>query len=168
MQPYALPALCPVPLADPSVHAQINGDKPALIQFWGLDTSPIFGELSEGLTAATFYRVNVNKVTDVSRQVGAHNHSVRGACLKKSMGMSLMNMQLPMFIAYKNGKKIDEMAGVNNQSAVAVRALSLFPLLLLLTILYRRHRLFITLLASDLCISHIWNYTFIFPVLNSC
>jgi hypothetical protein len=65
----------------------------------------------------------------------------------------LMNMQLPMFVAYKNGKKINEMAGVNNQSAVAVRALSLFPLLLLLTILYRRHRLFITLLASDLYIS---------------
>jgi hypothetical protein len=89
MQPYDLPALCPVPLADPSVRAQINGSKPALIQFWGRDTSPIFGELSEGLTTASFYKVNTDKVTDVSRQVGAHNNSVRGACSKKSLGMWL-------------------------------------------------------------------------------
>jgi hypothetical protein len=67
----------------------------------------------------------------------------------------LMNMQLPMFVAYKNGKKMNEMAGVNNQSAVAVRALSLFPLLLLLTILYRRHGSFITLLVSDVYVSRI-------------
>jgi hypothetical protein len=89
MQPYALPALCPVLLADPTVRAQISGDKPALIQFWGRDISPVFRELSEGLTAATFYMVNTNKVTDVSRQVGAHNNSVCGACLKKSLGMWL-------------------------------------------------------------------------------
>jgi thioredoxin 1 len=72
-------------LADLPVRAQINGDKPVVIDF-GAEwcgpcrfIQPVFERLSEESRGVAFYRIDIDQAPDISQEVGIR--SVRGARL---------------------------------------------------------------------------------------
>ena len=57
-------------------HAQINGDKVAIFDFWATwcgpcrVISPIFEKLASQVDGAEFYKVDVDEQPDISQEVG--------------------------------------------------------------------------------------------------
>ncbi|THU82322.1 thioredoxin [Dendrothele bispora CBS 962.96] len=84
-------------------HSIINNGKPILIDFWATwcgpcrVISPIFEQFSgmEQFSGVEFYKVDVDKQTDISEEVGI-----------KAM---------PTFVLYKDGKKLNEVVGAHPQ-----------------------------------------------------
>ncbi|KAL0951987.1 hypothetical protein HGRIS_008640 [Hohenbuehelia grisea] len=80
-------------------RAAINGEKPAVIDFWATwcgpcrVISPIFEKLSETTDAIDFYKVDVDAAGDISQEVGIR--------------------AMPTFTLFKNGQKVDELVGAN-------------------------------------------------------
>ncbi|RPD64761.1 thioredoxin [Lentinus tigrinus ALCF2SS1-7] len=77
----------------------INGDKPAVFDFWATWCgpckliSPIFEKLSEQTDAVDFYKVDVDEAQDIAQEVGVR--------------------AMPTFMAFKQGNKVKEVVGAN-------------------------------------------------------
>ena len=75
--------MCARAEADPSFAIpQINGDKPAVFDFWATwcgpcrVISPIFEQLESQFPAVGFYKVDVDEAQDISEEVGVRAVSV--------------------------------------------------------------------------------------------
>jgi thioredoxin 1 len=74
-------------LADLPVRAQINGEKPVVIDFGAVwcgpcrFIQPVFERMSEESRSVAFYRIDIDRAPDISQEVGIR--SVRGPRLVK-------------------------------------------------------------------------------------
>ncbi|KXN85770.1 Thioredoxin, partial [Leucoagaricus sp. SymC.cos] len=79
----------------------INGDKPAVFDFWATwcgpcrMISPILEKISDEIGGIDFYKVDVDDETDISQEVGIR--------------------AMPTFIVFRKGEKVKELVGANPQ-----------------------------------------------------
>ncbi|KAI0327660.1 thioredoxin [Cubamyces sp. BRFM 1775] len=77
----------------------INGDKPAIFDFWATwcgpckIISPVFEKIAEQTPGADFYKVDVDVAQDIAQEVGVR--------------------AMPTFMVFKNGSKVGETVGAN-------------------------------------------------------
>ncbi|KAF7155405.1 hypothetical protein CNMCM5623_007476 [Aspergillus felis] len=85
-------------------HEIINGDKPAVIDFWATwcgpcrVISPVFEKLSDvpEYGDVEFYKVDVDEEEKIAQEVGIR--------------------AMPTFVAFKDGQKVDELIGASPEN----------------------------------------------------
>jgi thiol-disulfide isomerase/thioredoxin len=78
--------------------------------------SPIFETFAGKYTNVQYYKVDVDEQSDISQEVGIRAVRLFFYFIMRVCGSDFLPMrmtQMPTFVAFKNGEKIDELVGAN-------------------------------------------------------